>query len=383
MPTLLDTAEFALAKATLNETLQRIEKARQDRLESVRKYLEMSETDLARVKQQALELPAAIANYRAEIARLEATTGADILREAMSALRAECWGPPGEVVEVRCPKPRELLAWYCAACRLEVESAEMYGNCPTCKARLEASPCVPASSPKPQTDELPRPIPGCKHIAEDGTCGHPNALTPECHLGVVCAAKAEKKPAEEPFIPGLPPEALRKVWPEWEDEDGDVVTFKDDQYRWAHRHPHTPSKRVHDVPWSHIKLRPHGATRAHVEALAQEAELAPPPLLDLRTVKVGTKCKADAALTADGKPAGVEGGELFTITQADGFLAAEIEDRVCFIDPLQPAHVVKHACPRCDEGMQASERTALATGLEGAVPPPSEWCDGSGKGGAE
>jgi hypothetical protein len=85
MPTLLDTAEFALAKATLDETLQRIEKARQDRLELVRKYLEM---------------------YRAEIARLEATTGADILCEAMDALKAECWGSPGEAVEVQSPKPQ-------------------------------------------------------------------------------------------------------------------------------------------------------------------------------------------------------------------------------------------------------------------------------------
>lgn len=106
MPTLLDTAEFALAKATLDETLQRIEKARQDRLELVRKYLEMSETELERVKKQALELPALIARYRAEIARLEATTGADILCEAMDALKAECWGSPGEAVEVQSPKPR-------------------------------------------------------------------------------------------------------------------------------------------------------------------------------------------------------------------------------------------------------------------------------------
>lgn len=133
MPTLLDTPEFALAKTTLDETLQRIEKARQDRLAAVRKYLEMSETELERVKKQALALPTDIARYRAEIARLEATTGADILREAMG-------------------------------------------------------------QKQPQTDELPRPIPGCKHIAEDGTCGHPEALTPECHLGVVCAAKAEKTP---------------------------------------------------------------------------------------------------------------------------------------------------------------------------------------------
>jgi len=34
-----------------------------------------------------------------------------------------------------------------------------------------------------------RPIPGCGFVAIDGTCGHPAALTPECHQGVVCPAK--------------------------------------------------------------------------------------------------------------------------------------------------------------------------------------------------
>jgi hypothetical protein len=63
----------------------------------------------------------------------EATTGADILCEAMDALKAECWGSPGEAVEVQSPKPQP-------------------------EAQSSAS-------------------------------------------------------AEEPFIPGLPPEALRKAWP--------------------------------------------------------------------------------------------------------------------------------------------------------------------------
>lgn len=145
MPTLIDTPEFAAAKDALETTLERAEQARQRRLESVRKYLQESENGLKLAKEWALQLPTDIARYRAEIARLEATTGGDILREAVGALKAECWGTPGEAMQS-------------------------------------------------QPDELPRPIPGCKHIATDGTCGHPNALTPECHLEVVCPALAKKKP---------------------------------------------------------------------------------------------------------------------------------------------------------------------------------------------
>lgn len=233
MPTLLDSPEFALAKSTLDETLQRIEKARQDRLESVRKILQTCETDLERVKQLTLELPTYIANYRAGIARLEATTGADILREAMDALKAECWGPPGDVVEVQSPKPQ---------------------------------------------------------------------------------SEAKSSSSADPFIPGLPPEALRKVWPQWESHERTLVRFVGDKCE--------TNNGTEDIgepyEWNDIKLRPHGATRAHVEALAQQAQTPKP-----------------------------------------------------------------HACPRCDDGMQALDRTALATGLEVAVPPPSEWCDGRGKGGAE
>ena len=106
MPTLLDTAEFALAKATLDETLQRIERARQDRLESLRRDRAINQASLESAKRGVRELPIDIARQDAEIAKLEATTGADILREAMDApevvLHAQ---PPGEVVEVQSQKP--------------------------------------------------------------------------------------------------------------------------------------------------------------------------------------------------------------------------------------------------------------------------------------
>lgn len=35
-----------------------------------------------------------------------------------------------------------------------------------------------------------RPVPGCGHVAsEDGTCGHPDAFTPECHRWADCPAR--------------------------------------------------------------------------------------------------------------------------------------------------------------------------------------------------
>jgi len=85
MPTLLDTAEFQAAKDALQKAKEAAERDRKFRLAAARKYLQMSEDELERVKKQALQLPTDIARYRAEIARLEATTGADILREAMGA----------------------------------------------------------------------------------------------------------------------------------------------------------------------------------------------------------------------------------------------------------------------------------------------------------
>lgn len=42
------------------------------------------------------------------------------------------------------------------------------------------------------TNALPRPIPNCEHVAADGTCGHPNAITAECHEGAPCPAKTEQ-----------------------------------------------------------------------------------------------------------------------------------------------------------------------------------------------
>lgn len=81
-------AEFHNAASKLEEARKSIEKARQDRLAFVRDVLRREEEELETIKRRALELPAAIAAHRAEIARLEASTADDLLREAVG--KAEC-----------------------------------------------------------------------------------------------------------------------------------------------------------------------------------------------------------------------------------------------------------------------------------------------------
>ena len=78
---------------------------------------------------------------------------------------------------------------------------------------------------------------------------------------------AEPPVCDNPFVPGLPPLRLREVWAEWEDDDGDVVTFKGDKYRggevwWDIGPAHT---------WGG-RYRPHGKTRAEVEKMADARE---------------------------------------------------------------------------------------------------------------
>jgi hypothetical protein len=253
MPTLLDTAEFALAKATLDETLQRIEKARQDRLELVRKYLEM---------------------YRAEIARLEATTGADILCEAMDALKAECWGSPGEAVEVQSPKPQP-------------------------EAQSSAS-------------------------------------------------------AEEPFIPGLPPEALRKAWPEWESHERTVVRFVGDKCE--------TNNGTEDIgepyEWNDVKLRPRGATRAHVEALAQQAQ----------TPKPHACPRCDE---------GMRGVEVVAGPYAESYwLFVDYDDKA---ETFTVQSFTVQSFTACNKGYIKRFARQDCRFTRPDVSPPSKWCDGSGK----
>ena len=97
------------------------------------------------------------------------------------------------------------------------------------------------------------------------------------------------QPKPEPFRAGLPPERLRKVWAEWEDEEGDVVTFKDEHYHWSNWRASMPIKRIHDHAWSGLKLKPLGTSWSRVEAMADEAEK--PTILDLTKLPPGTVCE--------------------------------------------------------------------------------------------
>lgn len=138
------------------------------------------------------------------------------------------------------------------------------------------------------------------------------------------------------------------MWPEWEDRSGDVVTFKDEQYRWAHWHPGT-LKRVHDVPWEHLAIRPHGTTLAHVEALAQQAQTPKPhacPRCDRRMQKVEVTT-------------GPYEGEIWRLVSWD-----------------EKANVFTLSR---DEKTKRFARQDCRFIHPDVVPPPSEWCDGGGK----
>ena len=122
-------AEFYHAADGVGEALLRLEHARADRLAFLRQCSKDSAARLAKLREEIRTLPEQIAKWDADAARLESQTAEDLLRQALEAGR-------------------------------EAERA------------------------------LPRPVENCGHVAEDGTCGHPNALTPECHDWVVCPVKA-------------------------------------------------------------------------------------------------------------------------------------------------------------------------------------------------
>ncbi len=84
-------------------------------------------------------------------------------------------------------------------------------------------------------------------------------------------------PTEEAYRPGLPPEALRKAWPEWEDSQGDRLRFTEDGERFGFL---TLSGAAIESESTYIaedrnggqfavcKHRPYGATRSEVEQKA-------------------------------------------------------------------------------------------------------------------
>ena len=104
------------------------------------------------------------------------------------------------------------------------------------------------------------------------------------------------QPQPELYRAGLPPERLRKVWAEWEEKDSGLVDFRGNEYRgtmgdgsrdWRWR-PMAELGGFADVKlWA---FRPHSATWARVEAMADAAEK--PTLLDLTKLPPGTVCEA-------------------------------------------------------------------------------------------
>lgn len=86
-----------------------------------------------------------------------------------------------------------------------------------------------------------------------------------------CWRCLETKPAqtEDPFVPGLPPLQLREVWAEWLEANGGTFVFTGDKYRLREWKEDDSDNDIgdHDL-WMSYKFRPHGKTRAEVEAMA-------------------------------------------------------------------------------------------------------------------
>lgn len=173
------------------------------------------------------------------------------------------------------------------------------------------------------------------------------------HIGPICADKQcwlreppeeEEQPKPEPYRAGLPPERLRKVWAEWEMVDGVVYVFRGNKYRCAYR----PPTEWWDIGAEHTwraSYRPHGATWARVEAMADEAEK--PTLLDLTKLPPGTVCEALEDIPRwNGRT--IAAGVRFTlrdqsIVEGDKFpiiVTTNGENAYC-IPALVPARVVK------------------------------------------
>lgn len=212
-------AEFHRAAKDADETIRHIDEARKDRILFLRQCSTDNTARLAKLKDEIRTLPEQIAKWDAEAAKLESQTAEDLLRLALEPARQAEAG-------------KAVPAWFCPGCVIEIELGETFGHC--------------------------------------SQCGKPLVLNPR--------DSGTAKP--EPFRAGLPPERLRKVWAEWEKQaeqvgqHGFLVRFfgeRGERYEFA-KYPghHDP---VDAVPWNG-SYRPRGATWAHVEAMADEAERA-------------------------------------------------------------------------------------------------------------
>lgn len=115
-----------------------------------------------------------------------------------------------------------------------------------------ASKPSPAAKADPEPDAIPNPR----------TCG-------------VARARAETE-----FRPGLPPEALRKVWPEWDqfypDSDQPItLAFTGETYRAVWWSPNMPDRRIDScLAWGSYRFKPRGKSYAEVEAMAAAIDAA-------------------------------------------------------------------------------------------------------------
>jgi phage host-nuclease inhibitor protein Gam len=193
----------------VGEALRRLEHARADRLAFLRRCSKDSTARLATLKEEVRTLPEQIAKWDAEAARLESQTAEDLLRQALEPARKE----KPEPYRAGLPPERLRKVWaewegeHGTRVRFSGERGENYeyDKYPGHTAPADAVVWTGKYRPHGATwarveamaDEaeraLPRPVENCGHVAADGTCGHPNALTPECHDGVVCPVKAEKQ----------------------------------------------------------------------------------------------------------------------------------------------------------------------------------------------
>jgi len=246
-------AEFHHAADSLADTLARLDNARRERLTFLRRCSKDSTARLATLKEEVRTLPEQIAKWDAEAARLESQTAEDLLRQALEPVHEKpkpepyraglpperlrkVWAewdvtPTDDVVTFRDGEYNfaswgngEGPLWWPLADTKDWSKYSLRPHGATW-ARVEAmadeaeKPKCPACGKQPDRATRPlsvgehvtcqscglylrvvdgawqivRPVENCGHVAADGTCGHPNALTPECHDGVVCSVKAEKQ----------------------------------------------------------------------------------------------------------------------------------------------------------------------------------------------
>ena len=131
-------------------------------------------------------------------------------------------------------------------------------------------------------------------------------------------AAVEVAPSD-PFVPGLPPLRLREVWAEWEvlerGEPADLLlVFSTDGRlcKWAEGKEWFAVVEGSAI-WDGRSMRPHGKTRAEVEAMADARQK--PALLDLRELPAGTVCEARDRIQIPYTAVSIRAGVLFTIEE--------------------------------------------------------------------